>query len=247
LLKGRPKLSVPWRALAGLSGEPAQVGRLGPVTATVARDLAEAAVADRTCEWRIIVVGVRGQPLAVTRIRAPGRPRPLPAGQPVPGPLSQVVVMVASGWRSGQDSSRRNPWTGKSGIPRLPAALRWILIAAEACDPGDNSGDDTACTHARSVPGYRVPPRLRAFLEARDQDCGYPTCRRAAASCDIDHTIPYHLGGLTCECNTYPHCRRHHRLKGTGAWRLEQPRPGVLRWTTPSRLTYTVYPEPLVA
>ncbi len=247
LLTGRPKLSVLWRTLAGLSGEPGQLGRLGPVTATVARDLAEAAVVDQTCEWRIIVVGLRGQPLAVTRIRAPGRPRPLPAGQPVPGPLSQVVVTVPSGWRSGPDSSRRNPWTGKSGIPRLPAALRRILIAAEACDSGDNSSDDAACTHVRSVPGYRVPPRLRAFLEARDQDCGYPTCRRAAASCDIDHTIPYHLGGLTCECNTHPHCRRHHRLKGTGAWRLEQPRPGVLRWTTPSRLTHTVYPEPLVA
>ncbi len=247
LLKGRPRLSVPWRTLAGLSGEPGQLGRLGPVTAAVTRDLAEAAVADQTCEWRIIVVGVRGQPLAVTRIRAPGRPRPRPAGQPVPGPLSQVVVTVPSGWRCEPDSSRRNPWTGKSSLPGLPAALWRILIAAEACDPGDNSSDDAACTHARSVPGYRVPPRLRAFLEARDQDCGYPTCRRAAASCDIDHTIPYHLGGLTCECNTYSHCRRHHRLKGAGAWRLEQPRPGVLRWTTPSRLTYAVYPESLVA
>jgi hypothetical protein len=166
LLKGRPKLSVPWRTLAGLSSGPGQLGRLGPVTATVARDLAEAAVADQTCEWRIIVVGARGQSLAVTRIRAPGRPRPLPAGQSVPGPLSQVVVTVPSGWRSGQDSSRRNPWTGKSGIPRLPAALRRVLIAAEACDPADNSSDDAVCTHARSVPGYCVPARLRAFLEA---------------------------------------------------------------------------------
>jgi hypothetical protein len=248
LLKGRPKLSVPWRSLAGLSGEPGQLGRIGPVAAAVARDLAEAAMADQTCEWRIVVVGARGQLLAVTRIRAPDRPRPSSSAEPqVPGPLSQVIVTVPSGWLSGQDATRRNLWTCKPSVARLPAALRRVLIAAEACDPGDNSSDDTACTHARSVPGYRVPARLRAFLEARDQDCGYPTCRRAASSCDIDHTIPYHLGGLTCECNTHPHCRRHHRLKGTGAWRLEQPRPGVLRWTTPARLTYTVFPEPLVA
>jgi hypothetical protein len=59
LLKGRPKLSVPWRSLAGLSGEPGQLGRIGPVAATVARDLAEAAMADQTCEWRIVVVGAR--------------------------------------------------------------------------------------------------------------------------------------------------------------------------------------------
>jgi hypothetical protein len=63
----------------------------------------------------------------------------------------------------------------------------------------------------------------------------------------MDHTIPYHLGGLTCECNVGPHCRRHHRLKGTGAWRLEQPRPGIFRWTTPAGLTYSVSPEPLAA
>ena len=252
LLRGRPKLSVPWRTLAGLSGQPGQLGRIGPVAAAVARDLAEAAVADPSCEWRIIVVGARGQPLAVTRIRSPGRPRPSSAtpadalDSPDPGPLSQVIVTVPSGWRSGPDASRST-----SGLP--PALLR-ILAAAAACDPGDSPGDPgdnpsagDACSHARSVPGYRVPPRLRTFLEARDQDCGYPTCRRAAASCDMDHTTPYHLGGLTCECNLGPYCRRHHRLKGTGAWRLEQPRPGVFRWTTPAGLTYSVSPEPLAA
>jgi len=209
LLKGRPKLSVPWRTLAGLSGQPGQLGRIGPVAAAVARDLAEAAVADPSCEWRIIVVGARGQPLAVTRIRSPGRSRPSPANaadpldSPDPGPLSQVIVTVPSGWRSGQDASRST-----SG---LPLTLLRILTAAAACDPGDSPGDPGdnpraggACSHARSVPGYRVPPRLRTFLEARDQDCGYPACRRGAASCDMDHTTPYHLGGLTCECNLGP-------------------------------------------
>jgi hypothetical protein len=215
----------------------------------VARDLAEAAAVDPSCQWRIIVVGARGQPRAITRIRVPGRPRPSSADRPARGPLSQVVVTVRSGWRSGPDASGRDPGTngsGPGGLP-LPAALRRILLAAEACDPGDNPSGDAACTHGRSVPGYRVPPRLRAFVEARDQDCGYPTCRRAAASCDMDHTVPYHLGGLTCECNVGPYCRRHHRLKGTGAWRLEQPRPGVFRWITPAGLRYTVSPDPLAA
>jgi hypothetical protein len=252
LLKGRPKLSVPWRTLACLSGQPGQLGRIGPVAAAVARDLAGACVADPSCEWRIIVVGARGQPLAVTRIRSPGRPRPSSANRadplesPDPGPLSQVIVTVPSGWRSGPDACRST-----SG---LPLALQRILAAAAACDPGDRPGDSAgnrnagaACTHARSVPGYRISPRLRAFVEARDQDCGYPTCRRAATCCDLDHTIPYHLGGLTCECNLGPHCRRHHRLKGTGAWRLEQPRPGVFKWITPAGLTYSVSPEPLAA
>ena len=212
-MKGRPRLGVPWRTLAGLSGQPGQLGRIGPVAAAVARDLAEAAVADPSCEWRIIVVGARGQPLAVTRIRSPGRPRPSSANaanlldSPDPGPLSQVIVTVPSGWRSGPDGFR--------SAGGLPLALPRILTAAAACDPGDSPGDSGdnpsaggACSHARSVPGYRVPPRLRTFLEARDQDCGYPTCRRAAASCDMDHTTPYHLGGLTCECNLGPTSKR---------------------------------------
>ncbi|HEX9359466.1 MAG TPA: DUF222 domain-containing protein, partial [Streptosporangiaceae bacterium] len=107
LLKGRPKLSVSWRTLAGLSGEPGQLGRIGPVAAAVARDLAAAAVADQTCEWRVIVVGARGQPLAVTRIRSPGRSGASSPGSPAHGPLSQVIVRVPTGWVSEQDESRR--------------------------------------------------------------------------------------------------------------------------------------------
>ena len=227
LLKGRPKLSVSWRTLAGLSSEPGQLGRIGPVAAAaVARDLAAAAVADQTCEWRVIVVGARGQPVAVTRIRSPGRSGASSSGSPAHGPLSQVIVRVPTGWVSKQDESWRGSRAGGSrageagmsgsraggsGSTGLPAALQRILAATAACDPADatSAGDTSAgvCTHERSAAGYRVPPRLRAFLEARDQDCGFPPCRRAAASCDMDHTIPYHLGGLTCECNLGPTCK----------------------------------------
>ena len=259
LLRGRPKLSVPWRTLAGLSAEPGQLGRIGPVVAAVARDLAEAAVADQTCEWRIIVVGARGQPLAVTRIRSPGRAGPSSAEPLAPGPLSQVIVLVpavllqagllqaglvpAGPWLAGRASGPAAP--SGPGRARLPLALRRILAAAAACNPGDSA--DGACTHVHSVPGYRVPPRLRAFVEARDQVCGFPPCRRTAASCDMDHTIPYHLGGRTCGCNLGPRCRRHHRMKGLGTWRLEMPRPGELRWISPAGLIYTTSSEPLVA
>lgn len=247
LLRGRPKLSVPWRTLAGLSAQPGQLGRIGPVVAAVARDLAEAAVADQTCEWRIIVVGARGQPLAVTRIRSPGRAGPSSAEPLAPGPLSQVIVLVPAGLVPA-GAVPAGPGSAAPSVPgsaRLRLALRRILAAAAACNPGDSA--DGACTHVHSVPGYRVPPRLRAFVEARDQVCGFPPCRRAAASCDMDHTIPYHLGGRTCGCNLGPRCRRHHRMKGLGTWRLEMPRPGELRWISPAGLIYTTASEPLVA
>jgi hypothetical protein len=42
-------------------------------------------------------------------------------------------------------------------------------------------------------------------------------------------------------------CRRHHRLKTLTRWRLRQPRPGVLLWTSLAGLTWTSMPEPQVA
>jgi len=71
--------------------------------------------------------------------------------------------------------------------------------------------------------------------------------RTAAISCDDDHTLAYHLGGRTCECNLYPLCRRHHRAKQAPGWHLDQPRPGELIWTLPSgrRYTSTIDPYPV--
>jgi Domain of unknown function (DUF222) len=59
-LAGRAVLSVPWRTLAGWSSGPGELSRIGPVTAGVARDLASAAAADATCQWRVIVAGRSG-------------------------------------------------------------------------------------------------------------------------------------------------------------------------------------------
>ena len=68
-LAGRAVLCVPWRTLAGWSSEPGELSRIGPVTAGVARDLALAAAADVTCEWKVIVVGRSGRALAVATVR----------------------------------------------------------------------------------------------------------------------------------------------------------------------------------
>jgi hypothetical protein len=72
--------------------------------------------------------------------------------------------------------------------------------------------------------------------------CCFPGCRRPAAQCDQDHTMPYHRGGRTCECNLAPLCRRHHRCKQTQGWWLEQPEPGVMAWRTPAGRTYPTGP-----
>ena len=68
-------------------------------------------------------------------------------------------------------------------------------------------------------------------------------CRRPAAECDKDHTVPYDQGGKTCLCNLAPLCRRHHRAKQARGWHLEQPSSGTLIWTTPSGRRRTTYPS----
>jgi hypothetical protein len=67
-----------------------------------------------------------------------------------------------------------------------------------------------ACDHAHAEPGYRPSRRLRHLIGARNARCTAYGCGRPAAACDCDHTTPWDDGGLTCECNLSPLCRRHH-------------------------------------
>lgn len=98
------------------------------------------------------------------------------------------------------------------------------------------------CSHRRESASYRPPESLQHLIRVRQQRCAFPGCGRPACRCDLDHTTPYHLGGRSCECNLAPLCRRHHQAKQAHGWWLEQPRPGVLTWTTPSGRGYTTHP-----
>jgi hypothetical protein len=100
------------------------------------------------------------------------------------------------------------------------------------------------CTHRHQSAGYHPAPALRHRIKIRSPRCGFPGCRRSAWRCDDDHTVPWHLGGKSCECNLYPLCRHHHQCKQSQGWHLSQPEPGVLVWTTPSGHTYTATAEP---
>jgi hypothetical protein len=102
------------------------------------------------------------------------------------------------------------------------------------------------CNHAQAQRAYRPSRSLRHLVNARNTRCTAPGCGRPAARCDLDHTTPWHLGGLTCPCNVAPLCRHHHRSKQAEGWWLEQPEPGVLKWRAPSGRSFattpTVYP-----
>jgi hypothetical protein len=259
--RGGVALLIPWRTLAGVTAEPGQVSRIGPVTAEVARALATIAVNEADCEWRLIITGRAGSALAVTTIRKswlePNRPHAGAAGEQLrrgrQGVIARVVLTLPlaaldEAKAPGQTADGQAAWPPKMQ-PVLAAALRAASRTAERARAasrlaavGTSSGG--ACQHEDAAPGYRVPDSMRALLEARDRTCRHPGCRCPAWRSDQDHTIPYEHGGPTCPCNLSAECRRHHRLKQLSNWLLSQPRPGVLTWRTPAGLAYTVNPEP---
>jgi hypothetical protein len=103
---------------------------------------------------------------------------------------------------------------------------------------------DAGCAHTAASPSYRPPPTIRDLIEARDQTCRFPGCRQPAWRGDLDHTTPYHCGGLTCPCNLGPLCRRHHQLKQQRHWALTQTQPGTFRWqTSAGRIHITTAPR----
>jgi hypothetical protein len=98
------------------------------------------------------------------------------------------------------------------------------------------------CDHSHAEAGYRPSRKLQHLVKTRNARCTAPGCGRPAARCDLDHTVAWDQGGLTCECGLAPLRRHHHRCKQAEGWWLEQPEPGVLVWRAPSGRTYTVTP-----
>jgi hypothetical protein len=133
------------------------------------------------------------------------------------------------------------------GPPPGPAAISWAATTLRQLDQAgrlDRLEPGPGCSHRRAEDHYRPSPRLRNLLICRNRRCSFPGCRRPAITSDLDHTIPWHLGGITCECNLAPLCRQHHKAKQTPGWHLRQTRPGILTWTTPAGRSYTTTPEP---
>jgi hypothetical protein len=95
-----------------------------------------------------------------------------------------------------------------------------------------------SCDHRHAENRYVPSRKLKHLLRARTQTCTAPACNAQAQYCDIDHTVPY-PDGLTCECNTNPKCRRHHRTKQAPRWNATQPAPDPSTWTTPSGRTHS--------
>ena len=87
---------------------------------------------------------------------------------------------------------------------------------------------------------YEPPQPLVDFLLARDRTCRFPGCRAPAYLSDLDHAQSWESGGTTSAQNLGALCRRHHRLKTHGGWKLASAPDGSCIWTSPHGKRYPV-------
>lgn len=162
------------------------------------------------------------------------------AGAAVPGsqlPLADVVVHIAaeslSPGATGTGVGRMVTREGGT-VPVLTEQIAGLLghhrvrvmpVIDLAGDPG--------------VDSYEIPDRIRRRLGIREGYSVFPFSTSRSRGCDVDHTIPFRRGapgspappGQTRISNLGPLARGEHRAKTAGAWRLDQPVPGLYIWT----------------
>jgi Domain of unknown function (DUF222) len=216
----RINLTIPLATLLGLGDGPGEAGPFGPLDAAAARDLARMAAAHRATRWCITVTD--GQGRAVAHGCAHG-PQPWAGQTPRDGPGARDEP------GAGLDPGLLDP---DLQMARFLAGLGVTLdpIAVGSCD------------HHGAEARYRPSRKLRHKIHIRTPTCAYWGCRRPAERCDDDHTLAWEHGGLSCECNLAPLCRRHHRMKQREGWVLTQPEPGLLTWQAPSGRRYVTLP-----
>jgi hypothetical protein len=183
-----------------------------------ARDLIAAASRHRRTRWCVTVTGEDGEAIAhgCARGRHPWNPASPRDGTGNP--------------RDG--TTRAGP--GEEQQAQLADLLRQLGITPAPIAQGE-------CDHRHQEDRYRPSRKLQHLIRARTATCCAPGCNIRAVHCEIDHTTRY-PDGTTCECNLGPPCSRHHHAKHAPEWKLEQPEPGVMRWTPPSGRSYITTP-----
>ncbi|MBD7957675.1 DUF222 domain-containing protein [Microbacterium sp. Sa4CUA7] len=125
--------------------------------------------------------------------------------------------------------------------PIDPDTARRLAATADIWERLFTSPATGAVVH---VDTYRPSVQMRRFLDARDEHCRFPGCRRPARHCDDDHTVDAAFGGPTHVTNLANLCPgRHHPVKHGTAWSVEQKPDGILQWTSPTGRVYLDIPR----
>jgi hypothetical protein len=233
-LRGTVNLTMPLATWLGRSQSPGQVPGFGTLDADDCRDLAAMLARDPGNKWCITLTDPAGH--AVAHGCASKGPGPPGESEPGPEPGPESGSRPGPEPRAGPAPPGAPGAPGNAGPPGNAGDPGWIrAVRITPLQTG-------TCTHPRETASYQPTAVLRHLICIRQATCTRPGCRRAATACDLDHTVPYHLGGRTCECGLAPACRHDHQLKQTPGWTLTQTRPGFMIWTTPGHRSYTTEP-----
>ena len=158
-----------------------------------------------------------------------------------------------------RDPSPEPKTPAPSGHALSPAVADDVLTeldGADTCESVDALNDESELSVSASVAllrklagrkviwrdlctsSYRVPDRLRRFVEHRDRTCCFPGCTVPGRYCDVDHREEWPRGG-THAGNCHVLCRRHHRAKQFYFADVTiDPATGDTLWTTFEGSTY---------
>jgi hypothetical protein len=223
-------LLVPVGTAFGWSTMPGEADRdiIDPQTL---RDMMQAASRHPETRWCVTLVGEDGT--AVGHGCARGRH----TWDPPPGADGNTAADSTTNNTSATGRAEdiaRPPAPGQQPTLAQAAALAKFLARLKITVEPIAKG---SCDHRHAEPRYRPGKKLGHLTRARNATCPAPGCGANSWHSDMDHTEPW-PDGPTCECNLGLPCRHHHRTKQAPGWKLEQPAPGVFRWTTPSGRTY---------
>jgi hypothetical protein len=180
-----------------------------------------------------------------TLLKLADRPGEATGYGPVDADTARALACAAAGHRTTRwHVTLTSPAGSTLGCGSTPASRgrtisdgSWqVSVTAEPIAAG-------CCDHSSAEPQYRPSAGLQRIIRTRTTTCSYYGCGCPAARCDLDHTIAYDDGGITCQCDLAPLCRRHHRMKQTQQWTLEQVSPGVMAWLTPAGRRYITLPS----
>jgi Domain of unknown function (DUF222) len=252
-------ITVPLATVLGLSATPGEAAGFGMLDPEDARDLVAAAARHPDTRWCVTALHpdgtaaahgcARGRHLPPSAAGPAGEP---PDPDPPPGNSRPTDTGSPSGPDPPPDAATGGSYPGPDPPPSsatgggppgpdppLGAGARDYLAGLRIRMTPVARG---RCDHTRAESGYRPSRALAHLVKVRNARCTAPGCGRPAARCDLDHTLAWDKGGLTCECDLSPLCRHHHRAKQAEGWRLAQPEPGVLKWRTPAGRRYTTTP-----
>ena len=217
-------LIIPIGTLLGWSSTPAQAGSFGLLDPEETQALAAAASQHPRTRWSITLTDPQGRAIAHGRARGqhPWQPPP-PSSPPATQPPAPPPPDARDDSAPDADQAAR--------LRHLIQALKIIFdpIAQDTCD------------HRQAENHYTPSQKLKDLIRARTVTCDAPGCNAQALYSDLDHTLAY-PDGPTDQCNLGPKCRRHHRAKQAPGWKVEQPEPGVTRWTLPNGRNHTTTP-----